>query len=159
MSVRFTEVCDPHHALSVLHKLRQSKRETAQAYAERLYTLAHDAFTQLDKAVVESQLVGFFIEGLYHNYLWMEIMSENPKMFQATVQSALAEQYPRKKFNLRSDEKEGPLDRLRNKWKLIIFILKRFFLCKKVGHMAKYCHIRSINAVHSIKPSETHNVC
>ena len=36
---KFSEVSDPTHAPSLLHKERQSKSETVQVYAERLYTL------------------------------------------------------------------------------------------------------------------------
>ena len=36
--------------------------KTVQVYAERLYALAQDAFEKTDKALVESQLIGFFIE-------------------------------------------------------------------------------------------------
>ena len=38
------EVCDPCHALSLLHKAWQGKSKAVQVNAERLYTLAHDAF-------------------------------------------------------------------------------------------------------------------
>ena len=54
LSVWYAEVCDPHHALSLLHKSRQSKSERVQIYTEGLYTLAHDAFAHLNKAVLES---------------------------------------------------------------------------------------------------------
>ena len=57
--------------------VRQGK--SAQFYAERLYYLVNDAFAKVDKAVVESQLVGFFIDGLYHDFLCMKVMRENPK--------------------------------------------------------------------------------
>ena len=96
LSVRFTEQCNPHHALSLLHKARQSKSETVKVYAEKSYTLAHDAFAQLNKAVAESKLADFFIDGLYHDYLWMKIMRENPGTSQTSVQSELAEQNLRK---------------------------------------------------------------
>ena len=33
-----------------------------------LYVLANDAFAKVDKVVVESQLVGFFIGELYHDF-------------------------------------------------------------------------------------------
>ena len=69
--------------------------------------MANDAFVQVDKAVVESQLVGFFIDGLYHNFLNMKVMTENPKTFQAAVQSPLAEQNLRKKFQLRSNDHDN----------------------------------------------------
>ena len=47
----------------MLHKARQTKSETVQVYAERLFALANDAFAKVHKGVVESQLVGFFIDG------------------------------------------------------------------------------------------------
>ena len=80
----------------MLHMARQMKNETVQVYDERLYALANDPFAKVDKGVVESQLVGFFIHGLFHDYLRMKVMSENPKTFHAAVQSALAEQFKEK---------------------------------------------------------------
>ena len=56
-----------------------------------LYTLANDAFAQIDKSLVKLQQVGFFIDGLYHDFLPIKLMKENPKSFQVAVQSALAE--------------------------------------------------------------------
>ena len=90
--MRFAEVNDPHQAFTMLHKARQVKNESEQVYTERLYTLANDAFAKVDEAVVESQLVGFFIDGLYHDFLYMKVMRENPNTFQAAVQSLLTEQ-------------------------------------------------------------------
>ena len=87
LNARFAEICDPHHAFTMLRKSRQTKHETVQVYAEQLYTFAHDAFAKLDKTVVKSESVGFFIDGLYHDYLHMKIMRENPKSFQ--MQSSL----------------------------------------------------------------------
>ena len=52
----------------------------------------NDAFAKVDKAVVELQPVGFFIDGLYHIFLTLKVIRENPKTFQAAVQSAFAEQ-------------------------------------------------------------------
>ena len=67
LNIRFGEVNDFHHAFTMLHKARQTKSETVQVYAERLYALANDAFAKLDKGIVESQLVSFFIDGLFHD--------------------------------------------------------------------------------------------
>ena len=69
------------HIMSLLHKAGHNQSETVQVYIERLYTLAL-AFEQLSKVVVEPQLVGFFIYGLYHNYLPMTIIRKNPEPFQ-----------------------------------------------------------------------------
>ena len=41
---------------------------------------------KIDKAAVESQLVGFFIDGLNHDFLCMNVMRENLKTFKAAVQ-------------------------------------------------------------------------
>ena len=54
LNVKCVEVNDPHYAFTMLHKARQVKHESVQVYAERLYSLANDAFTTVDKAVVES---------------------------------------------------------------------------------------------------------
>ena len=54
--------------------------------------MAYDAFVKVDKVVVELQLVGFFDDGLHYDFLHMKVMLQNPKTFQAAVQSALAQQ-------------------------------------------------------------------
>ena len=77
--------------------------ENVQLYAERLLSLAEEAFTgQNDRvAGIERQLVGFFVDGLVHDYLKMRVMRENPARLQAAVASAMSEQNLRKRFNLR----------------------------------------------------------
>ena len=91
LSIRFADVNDSHHAFTMLCKACQTKSETVQVYVERLYALANDTFAKVDKSVVESQLVSFFIDGLFHDYLRIKVMRGNPETFQAAVQSALAE--------------------------------------------------------------------
>ena len=91
LNTRFAEVNDCHHAFTMLHKVRQRKCETVQVYAERLYALANDAFANVHKDAVESQLVVFLIDSLFHDYLKMKVMREILKLFQAAVQSVLAE--------------------------------------------------------------------
>ena len=76
--MRFAEVNDSHHAFTMSHMARQLKNECVQVYAERLHALENVAFAKVDKAVVESQLVGFFIDGLYHDFLCMKVMREDP---------------------------------------------------------------------------------
>ena len=61
LNVWFAEVNDSHHAFTMLYKTRQGKHEPVKVCTERLYALAKDAFTKVDKAVVESQLVGFLL--------------------------------------------------------------------------------------------------
>ena len=79
MNVRFDEVNDLHHAFTMLCKARQVKNESLQVYAERLYSLGNDVFTKVHMAVVELLLVGFLIDGLYHDFLCRQVMQGNPK--------------------------------------------------------------------------------
>ena len=81
VNVRFAEVYDPHHAFTMFRNARQVKNKSVEVYAERLYAVAKDAFAKVDKAVVESQLVGFFIDGLYSDFLCIKVMRGNPKSF------------------------------------------------------------------------------
>ena len=81
LNVRFGEVNDPHQAFTMLWKGRQVKNESVQVNAERLYAMTNDKFVKVDKTVVESQLVRFLIDGLYHDFLHVEVMRENPKHF------------------------------------------------------------------------------
>ena len=74
LNVHFAEVNDQHHAFTIIHKAQQHKTETVQAYAVRLYALAQDALEKTNMALVESQLIGFFIEGLYYDFLHMKVM-------------------------------------------------------------------------------------
>ena len=82
---KYAEVNESHHAFTMLHKSRQIKKESVQVYEERLYALANDEFVKVDKAVVGSQLVGFFIDGLYCDFLPLKVTRENPETFQAAV--------------------------------------------------------------------------
>ena len=80
LNVSFAEVNDQNHTFTMLCKAQQHKTETVQAYAERLYALAQDAFEKTGKALVESQLIGFFIDGLYYDFLCMKVMREVQKL-------------------------------------------------------------------------------
>ena len=65
----------------MLCNARQTKSKAVQICADRLYASANDAFAKVDKGVVESQLVDFFIYGVFHDYLRMEVMREILKLF------------------------------------------------------------------------------
>ena len=131
--MRFAEVNDPHHAFTMLCKAMQDKHETLQVYAERLYALAKDALTKVDKALVESQLAGFFINGLYHDFLCMKVMRENSKTFQAEVKSPLAKPNWPKRFQLRSNDNDHPKTRTEEPMEIdhIRPQIKCFLCCKR----------------------------
>ena len=153
-NIKFAEVNDSHHAFTMLHKARQTKNETVQVYVQKLYALANDAFAKVDKGVVESQLVGFFIDDLFHDYLRMKVMRENTKTFQAAVQSALAEQNVRKRIPLRTVDSQSSKSRTEEPKEVDhIRPQKKCFLCSKTGHLAKHCRSKIINAVEQVRNS------
>lgn len=142
LTSRFAECTDPQLALQLLRKVKQQPGEGVQMFAERLLTLAEDAFNDPNaqaQDVIEQQLVGFFIDGLCYDNLKMRIMRENPNRFQAAVLAAMQEQNLRKRFNLRtgrfSERTEEPMD-------VDHIRPKRCFKCSKTGHLARTCRVQ-----------------
>ena len=84
----------------------------------------------------------------------MKVMRENPKTFQAAVQSALAEQNLRKRFQLRTVDSQSSKSRTEEPMEVDhIRPQKKCFLCSKTGHLAKHCRSRIINAVEQVRNS------
>ena len=145
LTSRFAEISDPQHAFVLLRNIKQKSEENVQLYAERLLSLAEEAFTDQNGrvAAIERQLVGFFADGLVHDYLKMRVMRENPATLQAAVASAITEQNLWKRFNLRiggvTDSnichiEPMEIDHLRP--------TKQCFKCNKLGHCVRECHNR-----------------
>ena len=116
-----------------------------------MYALAEDALEKTDKALVESHLIGFFIDGLYYDFLHIKVMREGPKTFQQAIQSALTEQNLRKRFNLRSNVKHDQeelmeIDHIQPR--------KKCFKCSKYGHIANNC--KSVNVIRR-SPEQSQN--
>ncbi|XP_067655940.1 uncharacterized protein [Haliotis asinina] len=103
---RFAEITDPQHAFMLLRMLKQKQYESVQMFTERLLNMASEAYTGLrhdggNGAAIERQLVGFFIDGLSHDYLKMKVMRENPANLATAVIAATNEQNIRARFSLR----------------------------------------------------------
>ncbi|MCG8078458.1 MAG: hypothetical protein JAY75_19735, partial [Candidatus Thiodiazotropha taylori] len=159
LTARFAEVTDPMQAFSLLRKVRQKPDENVQLYGERMLALARDAFDGQDanQVGVQRQLIGFFIDGLYHDHLRFKVMRDNPATFEQAVRAALSEQNLRKRFYLRSGREYGraspghghaneevpmEIDHMRPS--------RRCFKCRRKGHVAARCRApvdRHINAV------------
>ena len=93
----------------LLRKVKQRSDENVQIYAERLLSLAEEAYARVQDggaAAIERQLIGFFIDGLTFHYLKMKVMSDNPLTLQAAIRVAMNEQNLRKRFSLRSGHSE-----------------------------------------------------
>ena len=54
-------------------------------------------------AIIERQLIFFFIDGLCQDYLKMKVLRDNPASFQAAVTGAMNEQNLRTRFHTRLD--------------------------------------------------------
>ena len=107
LQMRFAEVIDKSYALWLLRRIRQERNENVQIYAERLLNLAEDDFqgegqNPAELAPIERQLVGFFTDGLYYDYLKTKVMREKPEELRRTLAIAMAEQNLRKRFNLKT---------------------------------------------------------
>ena len=139
LSARFSEIQDSQHAFTILRQTRQKPHETVQVFAERLFALAQEAFAgqQGGLAAVENQMIGFFVDGLQHDYLKMKILHDNPNTFQAAVTVAMNEQNLCKRFDLRSASSAS----IRTEEPMEIGHLqpRRCYKCNKTGHIAKNC--------------------
>lgn len=166
LTTRFAEVTDTQHALMLLRKIKQKQGENIQVYAERLLALADEAYPNQVHAAIDQQLIGFFIDGLQHDYMKMKVMRENPATLQAAITSATSEQNLRRRFELRSNNQrhssfshptgDEPMDISHARRTL------RCFKCNRKGHKARECraHDRAnINASNSVKPRPTNVIC
>ena len=75
---------DKSYTLGLLRRIKQDKNKNVVIYAERLLNLAEDAFqgeglNVAEQAPIERELVGYFTDGLCHDYLKIKVMRENPK--------------------------------------------------------------------------------
>ena len=147
LTARFAEISDHMQAFSLLKKIKQGPSENVQLFAERLLALARDAFQGQDgnNVAVERQLIGFFVDGLHHDYLRMKVMRDNPDNFQQAVRAALNEQNLRKRFQIRSGREYGPVrrhDESRAEEPMDVDHYRpprRCFKCNKKGHVAANC--------------------
>ncbi|MCF1458970.1 MAG: retrotransposon gag domain-containing protein [Shewanella sp.] len=144
LQTRFSEVVDRSYALSLLRQVKQKRDESVQIYAERLISLAEDAYQEAANTTelgqIERQLVGYFTDGLYYDFLKMKVMRDNPERLQTAVGIAMQEQNVRKRFNLRTGRdfegrREEPMEVDASK-------PKRCQLCRKLGHEATTCRVR-----------------
>ena len=86
----------------LLRKVQQKPGETVQVYAERLLTLAEDAYPAQQGAAVQRQQIDIFVDGLQEDQLKLKVLRANPQTLDAAVTTATNEQNLRKRFSLRT---------------------------------------------------------
>ena len=146
LKLRFAEIQDPQYAFSLLKTTKQKTDENVQIYAERLLSLATDAYENIEGNLdyKEKQLVEIFIDGLSHDYLRLKLMRENHATLSNALKSAIHEQSVRARFELRSqingldnittDNIQTGIDYIRSS------IVCTY--CKKHGHSIEICRRR-----------------
>lgn len=145
LAARFGDVSDEQQAFVLLQKCRQKKEESVPLFAERLLSLAHEAFPEgIQGGAIQRQLVGFLIDGLGSSDLKMKVMRENPRTFDEAVNIANSEENLRRRFNLRVGREEPmEVDHIRN---------RKCFKCGNPNHQARDCRM-----VHAVQ--QTRLVC
>ena len=74
LNVRFSEVTDAQHAIMLLRKVQQKPGETVQVYAERLFTLAEDAYPAQQGVAVQRLQIYIFVDGLQEDQLKLKVL-------------------------------------------------------------------------------------
>ena len=92
LSTRFSDVTDPQFALSLLRKLKQKPGENIQVFAERILSLAEEAFVGQGGDMVERQLIETFVDGLSNDQLKLKILRDSPDTLQGAISIATNEQ-------------------------------------------------------------------
>ena len=90
LAKRFSDVTDPQ--LSMLRQTVQKKGENIQLYAERILSLAEEAFLGQWGDAIERQLIDTFVNGLTHENLQMTILRKEPDNLQDAIAVATNEQ-------------------------------------------------------------------
>ena len=64
LAIRLSEVPDSRIALSLLKSVKQKLGENIQVYAERILSIAEEAFTGIASEDIERSLIDTFVDGL-----------------------------------------------------------------------------------------------
>lgn len=146
LALRFSDVTDSHHAMSLLRALRQGHYENIQVYAEILLSLAEIAFHDQGGPIIEGQLIDIFVDGLNNEGLKMTILRRGPDTLQAAISLATTEQNLKQRVNLATGSKKHYVNNdVPQPMEVDHSRTLKCYKCKKFGHMAKHC--KSIHEV------------
>ncbi len=156
LAKRFSDVTDPQYAHSLLRSIKQGPGENIQLYAERILSLAEEAFQGQGDGVVERQLIDTFVDGLTNNdQLKMKILRDNPATLQGAIAIATKEQNLRARVNLScsysANRPERRYERREEPMEVDHVRPIRCYKCKKEGHISKNCKV--VNVVENSQQS------
>lgn len=100
LAVRFSDVTDSQMALSLLRSVKQKPAENIQLFAERILSLAEEAYQNQGGQAVERQLIDIFVDGLTNDQLKLKILRDQPPTLQGAIGIATNEQNLRARVQL-----------------------------------------------------------
>ena len=108
---QFSDTGDSLIAKQKLLRLRQNKEETIQNFAERLFSLAEEAYSAVDLPtnIVQRQLVEILTAGLKDDHIARKLLREQPADLTQAVRLAATEYQTAKCFEL-CRRTEEPMD-------------------------------------------------
>lgn len=164
LAVRFSDVTDAQMALSLLRQVKQKIGETIQNYAERILSLAEEAYNNQGGDAVERQLIDIFVDGLINDQLKMKILRDQPNTLQGAVGTATNEQNLRARVQLSHNyatTKETPMEvdhsrgqkfRYQNRFNRVNSTVNtqpnrpiRCWNCGQAGHISRDCRNKEQN--------------
>lgn len=113
LAVRFSDVTDRQMALSLLRNVKQNSGENIQVFAERILSLAEDAYHNQGGDAVERQLIDIFVDGLTQYNLKMKILRDEPDTLQGAIAIATNEHNLRARVHVThgvEKRKETPME-------------------------------------------------
>ena len=103
---QYEEDGDAHLAKQKLRRLQQKSGESVQNFAERILTLAHEAYENVDQALVQTMLVDVLIDGVQDDAIAKRLIKAHPERLNAALTIAVNEQSANRHFKMRRRAEE-----------------------------------------------------
>ena len=161
---RYGTVSDSHLKFSLLRNVRQRAGESVQNYAERVVTLASEAYENFDQGLdlIDHQLIGTYIEGLIDESIKFRLLRLAPTTFQDTVTAAKREQDYHIRCRLHKDNRPTERDNrpmLDCNENMEIDHLRRGLFCqfcKRTNHSSADCRNRRYH-INEVRSNNNHH--
>ena len=80
-AIKFSDVTNPQMALSMLRRVKQKQGESIHNYANRILSLAENAYGNQAGNAAERNLIDIFVDGLLNDHLKMKILKRPTNYF------------------------------------------------------------------------------
>lgn len=110
LTAQYAEDCDAHIAGQKLRRLTQKQGESVQSFAERIQTLAREAYQDINQPLIQTIMVDVLIDGTRDDTIARRLILERPNDLNAALTLAINEQTASKTFKMRRKNEEEPMD-------------------------------------------------